>query len=130
MVIYQQHGVEVAADALRAQIHGAQGGALTTGDDLVKILARNNVAAQLRTWPGDQAPAHILESAAAGRAVILLGRWLAPTVLHWVLAVGADNAGITYHDPWGGFRLQVPWATFAERYAGQLVTITRAPDPA
>jgi hypothetical protein len=129
-VIYQQHGVEVSADALRARIHGAAGTGLTAGPDLVKLLGLNNVAAELHTWPVGEAPAHIQASAAAARAVIVLGTWISPTVLHWILVTAADSAGIHYNDPWGGLKLSIPWATFAERYGGQLVTVTRAPDAA
>jgi hypothetical protein len=127
-VIYQQHGVEVSADALRAQLRGPQGQAITSGQDLVKLLARNNVGADLRTWPAAEAPVHIRESAAAGRAVIVLGRWISPTVLHWVLVTTADATGIGYNDPWGGLRQTATWAAFGDRYGGQLVTITRTPD--
>lgn len=129
-VIYQQHGVEVSADALRSQLRGPQGQALTSGQDLVKILKRNNVSADMRTWPVDQAPLHLRESAAAGRAVIVLGRWISPTVLHWVLVTAADATGIGYNDPWGGLRQVATWEAFSERYGGQLVTVTRGPDGA
>ena len=97
---------------------------------MVKILGRNNVPAEMRTWPAADAPAHLRESAAAGRSVIVLGRWISPTVLHWVLVTTADPAGIGYNDPWGGLRQTATWAAFGERYAGQLVTVTRAPDGA
>lgn len=129
-VIYQQHGVEISADALRSQLRGAGGPALTSGQDLVKILRRNNVAAALHTWPAAEAPGHIRESAAAGRSVVVLGQWISPTVLHWVLVTTADLAGVSYNDPWGGLHQTATWAAFGERYAGQLVTVTRAPDPA
>jgi hypothetical protein len=129
-VIYQQHGVEVNADALRAQIHGAGGTGLTTGMDLVKILTRNNVPAVRHPWSLAEARVHLQASSAAGRAVIVLGRWISPTILHWVLVTAADGAGVSYNDPWGGLRIVIDWATFTERYAGELVTVTRAADVA
>jgi len=128
MVIHQQHGVEVSADALRAQLGGAGRGPLTDGPDLVRILARANVAAALHSWPTADAPGHVRASIGAGRGVIALGHWISPTVLHWILITTADGAGVGYNDPWGGVRATATWATFEERYAGEMVTIIRRPD--
>lgn len=128
MVIHQQHGVEVSADALRAQLGGPGRAPITDGPDLVKILGHNNVAAGIHGWTAAEAPAHITASCAAGRSVIVLGRWLSPTVLHWVLVTTADATGIGYNDPWGGVRGAATWELFGQRYGGQLVTVTRPPD--
>jgi hypothetical protein len=130
MVIQQQHGVEVSADALRAQLGGARRGPLTDGPDLVRILGRANVGAELHPWPPADAPGHVRASVAAGRGVIALGHWISPTVLHWVLITTADNNHAGYNDPWGGVRASMTWAQFGERYAGEMVTITRTADAA
>jgi len=129
-VIMAQHGVEVEADALRAQLRGPGGQALTTAGDLVKILGRNNVGA-VALAPGQGELQGVIAAAAAeGRPTIVLGRWISPDVLHWVLVTTADAGGCQYNDPWGGVRRAVTWDELRAKYAGSLVEVTRRPDPA
>jgi len=127
-VIFAQHGVEVSADALRAQLGGPGRRGLTTGADLARILARANVAASVMEAPADNAPEQVQAATGAGRMVIALGHWLDPQVLHWVLVTRSDKAGCSYNDPWGGRRISADWHLFAARYAGELVVVLRAPD--
>lgn len=127
-VIYAQHGVEVSADALRAQLGGPGRRGLTTGADLSRILLRANVSSAVMEAAADNAPQQIQAATAERRMVIALGHWLDPAVLHWILITRADAAGCSYNDPWGGRRLSVDWHTFGQRYAGDLVVVLRAPD--
>lgn len=130
MVIAAQHGVEVEADALRAQLGGPGGQALTSAGDLVKILGRNNVAAVAISPAVDDLAAVVQAAIGDGRAAVVLGHWLAPGVLHWVLVTRADAAGCGYNDPWGGRRVVRDWADFRALYAGSVVEVTRRPDAA
>jgi hypothetical protein len=128
-VIQEQHGVSVIADALRAQLGGPQRRGLTTGADLVRVLALNNVAAA-QSGPGAAQVAAALQAITdAGGSAIVLGHWLGPGVLHWVLVTRADAAGCGANDPWGGRRDTWTWPGFQAAYAGDLVHVTRAPDP-
>jgi hypothetical protein len=129
-VLYAQHGVSVAADALRFQLRGPAGRGLTDGADLVRLLALNNVAAVVATPPAAQLAAELQRITAAGRMAIVLGAWVAPGVLHWVLVTRADGQGAGYNDPWGGVRRARTWRELQPLYAGEVVEITRAPDPA
>lgn len=127
-VIWAQHGVEISADALRSQLRGPAGSALTTATDLVRILARNNVQATAVDDAADVVAAALQLATSEGRMAIALGRWVSPTILHWVLVTRADAAGCGYNDPWGGLRHAVDWTAFRARYAGTLVLIQRTPD--
>jgi hypothetical protein len=129
MVIYAQHGCALEADALRFALGGAARTGLTTGEDLVRILRGQNVAAALQQVAGAEVAARLRAITAEGRAAICLGAWITPGVLHWVLVTRADAAGCGYNDPWGGLRKTAPWRDFTGRYAGELVEVTRAPDP-
>jgi len=127
-VICAQHGVEISADALRAQLGGPGRRGLTTGADLARILARANVQSAVMESQADNAPEQIQAATTAGRMVIALGHWLDPQVLHWVLVTRSDKAGCSYNDPWGGRRISTDWHLFAARYAGELVVVLRSPD--
>ena len=128
-VLYRTHGVSVNADALRYQLGGPGRRGLTTGEDLVRLLALNNCAARLEETPAAHVAGEIQIATQAGRAAIALGAWVTPGVLHWVLVTRSDEHGCSYNDPWGGVRTGVGWADFRARYAGTLVIVTRAPDP-
>lgn len=127
-VIYAQHGVEVLADALRAQLGGPGRRGLTTGADLVRVLNRNNVPATALAPPDGAVAAQIQACCTAGGLVIVLGRWVSPTVLHWVLVTRADQAGCGANDPWGGTRRTWAWSDFESAYAGEIVAVRRKPD--
>lgn len=127
-VVYRQHGVPVEADYLRYLLRGPGGQPLTTAQDLVAILAKCNVDSVASTPPAAQLQAAVLGAVREGRAVILLGRWDAPTVLHWILATSADTATVGVNDPWGGVRKQLSWTQVTPLYAGEIVTVTRKPD--
>jgi hypothetical protein len=127
-VIYAQHGVEVMADALRAQLGGPGRRGLTTGADLVRLLNRNNVPATALAPPDGAVAAQIQACTMAGGLVIVLGRWVSPTVLHWVLVTRADTNGCGANDPWGGVRRTWVWSEFEAAYAGEIVAVRRRPD--
>lgn len=128
MVLWRQHGVEVAADALRAQLGGPKRTPLTTGADLVKLLNHNHVAASSLNCEAVEAPNQIVAANAEGRGVIALGQWLQPTILHWILVIQSDRLGCTYHDPWGGVQRYKTWVEFRPMFAGELVLVLRRPD--
>jgi len=127
-ILYAQHGVEVLADALRAQLGGPGRRGLTTGADLVRLLNRNNVPATFLTPPAGAVAAQVQACTMAGGVVIALGRWISPTVLHWILVTRADNAGCGANDPWGGVRRSWDWADFEAHFGGDLVAVRRKPD--
>jgi hypothetical protein len=127
-VIYAQHGVAVEADWLRYQLGGPARRGLTTAADLQRLLALANVAALVAEPPAAALPAELQRICGAGRMAIVLGAWITPGVLHWVLVTRADAQGVGYNDPWGGVRRTAAYRDLGARYAGALVEITRAPD--
>jgi hypothetical protein len=127
-VIYRCHGVEVQADALRAQLVGFTASGVTDGQALVKLLGRNNVAAAAESVPAAAVATRLQAILAGGGQAIVLGNFVAPTVLHWVLVTRADQKGLGANDPWGGVRRVWTWQEFMVPYAGELVAVTQAPD--
>jgi hypothetical protein len=128
-LIARQHGVQVEADYLRFLLGGPRRLGQTTAEDLVKILALNNVAAEVQTPPAPALPVALQAATSKGMAVIVLGRWVAPGILHWVLCTRSDPAGMSANDPWGGVRRSWAWSDAERAYAGELVVVTRSPDP-
>lgn len=128
MVISFCHGVPVEADYLRFLLGGAKRQPLTTGADLVRILALCNVKAQVLA-PSTADLAHEVQRITkGGRVAIALGEWVDPTIQHWVVCVAASLNGWTVADPWGGRKYNAAWPRAQGAYAGQIVEVIQAPD--
>jgi hypothetical protein len=128
MVVMAQHGVPTAADQLRVLLGGAARGPLTTGADLVRLLALCNVPAALEQPDGATLPAALRAICRDGGYAIVLGHWVSGTILHWILVTRADEDGMGANDPWMGRRRTWTWPAAAPLYAGEIVTIVRQPD--
>lgn len=130
MVIYAQHGVSVEADYLRWQLGGPSRSGLTDGADLVTLLARNNVPAQLVTLASAAMALRLQAITESGKSAIVLGDFDAPGILHWILVTRADSRGCGFNDPWGGVRKAATWADLVPHFDGQLVEVVRVGDSA
>lgn len=111
------------AGELRQQVHGQAGLGLTTANDLVVLLRSYHLhvdsyqldGAQLRSWGQD--------CIGKRECLIVLGYWLAPSLLHWRLLVGANAEYALWDESWGGVRLATSWHEAARRYAGWVVRV-------
>jgi hypothetical protein len=128
MVIWWVHGVEVSADALRYELRGAIGSALTNAAALVQLLTRNNVMAVQQTPQTGEVEKYLLNVVNAHRLAICLGNWVSPAVPHWVVVTTASANGVTVNDPWGGRRYNIAWPDFKRLYLGSLVDVHSLPD--
>lgn len=72
---------------------------LTTAGDLSGVLRGFGVDSWIRTEP-----AHVWDDMARlrhfGRYVLVLGHWLQPSLLHWMLAYERDRDDLLCMDPW------------------------------
>lgn len=130
MEIARQHGVPLSADALRFLLGGAARAPITSAADLVRVMALCNVPAVSRDVAASAIAGELQACTAAGGVAIVLGNWVDPHVLHWILVTRADGAGCSANDPWGGRRRSWTWEAFRPLYAGEFVRSTRVPDPA
>lgn len=118
MRIYYRTGIELPAGTLRTLIphHGDHGE--TSAQDLTFLMHLFGLRPVAVPISPDAVQIRLQHSIATGTPPIVLGRWLSPTTLHWVLGVAASVAGLTVNDPWDGTRRQYPWPLLTSRYAG------------
>lgn len=60
----------------------------------------------------------------AGRLNIILGHWIVPTELHWLLVVGYAWDGLVVNDPWHGLRRRVDGPVLDQLWSGVRVLVT------
>jgi hypothetical protein len=123
MVVASVHGCPVNPGSVRAAVGGPLRSGLTTGDDLVKMLAYYNVSAHLEV-PGKAGVQGTLTGiAGAQRPAIVLGTWPTPGgALHWMVSTGVVERW-SYINPWGGVHSFLEWDSMVALYAGQVVVV-------
>lgn len=61
-----------------------------------------------------------------GAPVVLLGNWVSPNVLHWVIAIGYGNDHLLYLDPWDGRMKAIHWSSARTLYKGSFIGVGKA----
>ena len=128
MVIQWAHHVPVEADYLRFLLGGARRQPLTTGPDLVRILALCNVKARVGSPATGELPAEVQRIVKGGGLAVLLGGWVDPSIAHWVVVTAASINGCTVADPWGGRSYNIAWSKAQGLYGGTIVEVLQRPD--
>lgn len=121
MVAAACRGISVPQGVIRVQMHGAGGRGLSSPDDIEAQLRRMHFDAAHHTLSAPDALAYIGQAVASGRSTIVLGHWVAPTLLHWVVVVEATPDGVTFNDPWTGKQRGLSNVHWDALYAGSLV---------
>lgn len=121
-IVYRStRGVETEADYLRYLIHGPGGAGQTTADDLLTLLRRAWYKPSSYIGQVDQGMVYLKAAIAAQHPVIVLGRWVSPDVLHWVVVAAVGEVHVDYLDPWYGELRTITIADFQAKYAGAMV---------
>lgn len=121
MRIYYRTGLELPAGVIRTLIPDKGSTGATTGPELVAVMRRFQLT-PVHLTPGTNAVRHYIErSVTASVPPIVLGTWVSPKVLHWLLVVDAMQTGMVVNDPWGGRRYFLPWDLALRRYAGSCI---------
>lgn len=60
-----------------------------------------------------------------GDPSILLGKWISPNVLHWVVGIGYGNDALLAMDPWTGMLTAYRWRVVALLATGDVVQVIR-----
>jgi hypothetical protein len=58
-----------------------------------------------------------------GNPPILLGTFVAPDFLHWIVPTGFDNAQMMFNDPYHGRKRAEPWQWVVAQYRGEVVLV-------
>lgn len=127
-IVAAVHGVPTDPTDHRTHAHGLGGSALTTADDVQRMLQHCSVGATGRVigW-GD---AHMLITARLAEGcytVVLIAPSWVGFVLHWVVPVGHGVGGYNVYDPWTGTIRTVSDNDMARWYGGQIVTTSAHP---
>lgn len=103
------------------------GSGLTTADDLVYGLASCfRLPSHVRNANFTQLKQELQRAVAAKMPCIVLGGWVDPAVLHWIVVIDATPGGITFNDSWGGKVRSLAWADVAKLYAGTYCHLDKA----
>lgn len=129
MVVSAYRQLDFAAGSLRqaSLIPATEWGSRAA--ELQRTLAGFKIGSRVVRRGVDIGYAQTRQRARKGLPSIILGRWLTPTVLHWLLVVDGDAYRITVNDPYGGRRYPLLHRDFAAKAEGTIVQIMdKAPE--
>lgn len=121
MRIYYRTGLELPAGVLRTLIPDKITTGGTTATELVQLMRRFGLRPAYKRVSADAVEDHLQLATTKGIPPIVLGNWVSPVILHWVLVVGVMTTAAVVNDPWGGVRRLIPWDLFLQRYAGDCI---------
>lgn len=102
-------------------IPGHQTYGQTTGPELVKVMHVLGLSPVIKYAAMNAVLQTVRRAVTAGVPPIVLGNWVSPSILHWVLVVGASDIGWVVNDPWGGQRYYLPASKVLTRYGGACI---------
>lgn len=123
IVIRGRTGEYTAEGTLRRESGTHDDHGATIAGDLVTCLHRHGVMAVGLQVPFDTLRFSVKQAITKGVPVILLGRFVDPAVLHWIVAIGFGNDHLIYVDPWDGRMKCLRWGAVESLYAGALVRV-------
>lgn len=115
----------VTETQVRERMPDHQGRGETSGTDIANYLSGVGVRAQRLVVAPNNVEATIKASIGTRLPCIVLGRFVSPTVLHWVVAVGYGNDHLLYNDPWDGRMKAMHWLHVIALFAGEIVHVSR-----
>lgn len=109
-----------AAD-LRRALPGPRVDGVTSGGDLVYLLSLAGILAEAGVLPVRSLKAAVHEDIGEGQPLAVLGRWVSPVVLHWILGVGFGNDAFVAMEPWSGRMAAYRWSVVSSLAIGTVV---------
>jgi Papain-like cysteine protease AvrRpt2 len=123
MVVAAVQGIGLEPGYVRQQLGGPQRTGLTTSGDLALALATNRVSSRPDAKCCRAAWDALKVSWGNALPVIVLGHWLNPASLHWMLLYGYDGVNFQFIDPWQGSIAIVDWARWSLQNAASQVFV-------
>lgn len=108
-------------DQVRSVIPGHAGHGETTGSDLAYALQWYNLEAQAMNIGAGKVREWAKAELTKERPVLVLGRWIDPSVLHWYLLLGFGNGAAVAMDPWSGEMKVLAWSVVQSLATGDVV---------
>lgn len=103
---------------VRNAIPGHQTTGLTTPSDLQLALQYYGVVSKHYLDAVESVKSAVVEQVDIGRPTLLLGHWIDPAVLHWVVAIGYGNGALFVLEPWAGRVAAYSWGEVHSRATG------------
>lgn len=125
ILIRGQTGEYTWAGGLRQELVPKRNSGITDGGDLVRLLANHQVHAERYRTVLSGLRDVVAGDIVRGLPSIVLGRWIAPSVLHWVLAIGYGNGAMLCMEPWQGILRAYSWHEVQSLATGDLVRVVR-----
>lgn len=122
MLLYRWRRRELSAFDIRQQMPGHGHDARTTGEDIASWLRRQGVVSNAVYLEVGRIRALIHDEVGHGRPGCILGTFIMPGVLHWIVYRGAGDGQVGINDPWFDQYRKASWGWLLSRYAGQVVT--------
>jgi hypothetical protein len=117
-------GLYTDAADLRRGLPGNRTNGITNGDDIVTMLGSKGIQARINSWSLDIYQSRVRAEIDRGEPVGLLGYWIDPAVLHWVLGLGYGNGALLALDPWAGKLTAYGWSYVRSVATGDVVQAT------
>lgn len=114
-------GLYTSASDLRRALSGSRVDGRTTGSDLAYLLRLRGVNGAESNVRPTELKGVVRAAVARSSPVALLGVWLAPGILHWVLGVGYGDDALIAMEPWAGRLVAYRWHVVESLATGSLV---------
>lgn len=121
-VLLAHSGFEITPGCVRQAIAPGSTTGLTTGGMLARFLNGVGVRAIREYVYTADIWEHLADLRHHGKYVILLGNWLDPLLLHWVVAYQRTSTGVWVMEPWTGTRREYGRQFIIASFNGESVT--------
>lgn len=122
MLLMYWRSIELSAFEIRLEIPGHAHDARTTAEDISNWLRRQHIAADAVHLEARGVRTLIHDQVGHRRPGCILGEYVAPGHLHWIVYRGAGDGHVGINDPWFDQYRKASWGWLLQRYAGALVT--------
>lgn len=123
IVLYGLRREYTTAGQVRDAMPGHADHGETTAADLVGFLSRRGLFPLAQYVPGDGLKDLIRKGIDSTWPIIVLGNFVAPTVLHWVVVIGYGDDHALFIDPWYGRLEALHWSSFLAVCQDTVVTV-------
>ena len=124
--VFGARGVTVSAGDVRFALGGSSRPGWTTSADLIQAFDYYGMRATAVGMNAGDLWTATSSSVSSGQPVILLGNWLGPGPLHWIVAVRFTGLVLVCNDPWQGKTRLLTYSDFSRNSSGQAVIVKEA----
>lgn len=108
---------------IRRDIPGHETYGQTDGLELAAFLRSKGLGSHVEQPPVGRMETRVKLAIDRGNPPILLGGYVDPTILHWIVVTGHRNGQAFFNNPFHGKKEQQPWTWVCSRYGGEVVLV-------